>query len=66
MILIKNSNLLLNISNTLKESNLSNEEVVIEDLESSIETWLLGNREDCIENLGEDICAAVTEELEYE
>lgn len=42
---------------------MNNNEVIIKDLESSIETWLLGNREDCIENLGEDICAAVTEEL---
>lgn len=41
-----------------------NEEVVIEGLESSMELWLLGNREDAIENFGEDIVAAISEELE--
>ena len=44
--------------------NLHNEEVVIEGLESSMELWLLGNRENAIENFGEDIVAAISEELE--
>lgn len=38
----------------------------IEGLESSMELWLLGNREDAIENFGEDIVAAITEELDYD
>lgn len=38
----------------------------IESLESSMELWLLGNREDAIKNFGEDIVAAITEELDYE
>jgi hypothetical protein len=43
-----------------------NEEVVIEGLESSMELWLLGNREDAIENFGEDIVANCEEELNRE
>lgn len=38
----------------------------IESLESSMELWLMGNREDAIENFGEDIIAAITEELDYD
>lgn len=45
---------------------MSYENVEIQDLESSMELWLLGNREDAIENFGEDIVAAITEELDYE
>lgn len=36
----------------------------IEDLESSMELWLMGNRDDAIENFGEDIVAAIDEELD--
>lgn len=43
-----------------------NEEVVIESLESSIEAWLLGDEQDCVDNLGEDIVAAISEVLDYE
>lgn len=42
---------------------MSYENVEIQDLESSMELWLLGNREDAIENFGEDIVAAISEEL---
>ena len=38
----------------------------IEDLESSIEHWLLGDEQDCVENLGEDLTSAVKEALNYE
>lgn len=43
-----------------------NEEVVIEGLESSMELWLLGNREDAIENFGEAIVAAINEVLDHD
>lgn len=43
-----------------------NEEVTIESLESSIEAWLLGDEQDCVENLGEDLTSAVKEALNYE
>ncbi len=43
-----------------------NEEVVIEGLESSIEHWMLGDRQDAIESLGEDLVSAVAEVLDYE
>jgi hypothetical protein len=46
--------------------NLHNEEVVIEGLESSIESWLLGDEQDCVSNLGEDVTSAVKEALNYE
>lgn len=42
------------------------EETVIQDLESSIEGWLLGDEQDCVENLGEDVTSAVKEALNYE
>lgn len=45
---------------------MSYENVEIESLESSMELWLMGNREDAIENFGEDIVAAISEELDYE
>lgn len=38
----------------------------IEDLESSMELWLMGNRDDAIENFGEDIVAAIDEVLDHE
>jgi hypothetical protein len=38
----------------------------IQDLESSIEGWLLGDEQDCVENLGEDLTSAVKEALSYE
>lgn len=38
----------------------------IEQLESSIEHWLLGDEQDCVENLGEDLTSAVKEALNYE
>lgn len=41
-------------------------EVSIQDLESSIEGWLLGDEQDCVENLGEDLTSAVKEALNYE
>ena len=41
-------------------------EVVIEGLESSIEGWLLGDEQDCVQNLGEDLTSAVKEVLNYE
>ena len=43
-----------------------NEEIVIEGLESSIEAWLLGDEQNCVENLGEDLTCAVKEALNYE
>lgn len=43
-----------------------NEEVIIQDLESSVEYWLLGDEQDCVENLGENITSAVKEALNYE
>ncbi len=46
--------------------NYENNEVVIEGLESSIESWLLGDEQDCVENLGEDVTSAVKEALNYE
>lgn len=42
------------------------EENQIEELESSIEHWLLGDEQDCVENLGEDLTSAVKEALNYE
>lgn len=42
------------------------ETVEIQDLESSIEGWMLGNRQDAIESLGEDVISAVSEVLDYE
>ena len=42
------------------------EEIGIEQLESSIEHWLLGDEQDCVENLGEDLTSAVKEALNYE
>lgn len=42
------------------------ENVEIQDLESSIETWLLGDYEDAKENLGEDVVAACEEALNHE
>ena len=42
------------------------ENVEIQDLESSIEGWLLGDEQDCVENLGEDVTSAVKEALNYE
>lgn len=39
---------------------------VIEGLESSIETWLLGDYEDAKENLGEDVVAACEEALNHD
>lgn len=42
------------------------EENQIEELESSIEHWLLGDEQDCIESLGEDLTSAVKEALNYD
>lgn len=42
------------------------ETVEIQDLESSIETWLLGDYEDAKQNLGEDVVAACEEALNHE
>lgn len=42
------------------------ENVEIQDLESSIEGWLLGDEQDCVENLGEDLTSAVKEALNYD
>jgi hypothetical protein len=42
------------------------ETVEIQDLESSLECWMLGDRNNAIENLGEDIVSAVSEVLDYE
>ena len=39
---------------------------VIEGLESSVENWLLGDEQDCVENLGEDLTSAVKEALNYD
>jgi hypothetical protein len=41
------------------------ENIEIQDLESSIECWMLGNLEDAKENLGEDIVYAVQEVLDH-
>lgn len=38
----------------------------IDDLESSIEHWMLGNLEDAKENLGEDVIYAVQEVLDHD
>lgn len=42
------------------------ESEVIEGLESSIGGWLLGDEQDCVSNLGEDVTSAVKEALNYE
>lgn len=42
------------------------ENIEIQDLESSVECWLLGDEQDCVENLGEDLTSAVKEALNYE
>lgn len=42
------------------------ENIEIQDLESSVEAWLLGDEQDCVENLGEDLTSAVKEALNYE
>ena len=42
------------------------ENVEIQDLESSIEHWMLGNLEDAKENLGEDVIYAVQEVLDHD
>lgn len=42
------------------------EENQIEELESSIEHWMLGDFEDAKQNLGEDLVYAVQEVLDYE
>jgi len=42
------------------------ENVEIQDLESSIEHWMLGNLEDAKENLGEDLVYAVQEVLDHD
>lgn len=41
-------------------------EVVIEELESSIEHWMLSDPDDAVENLGEDLTCAVKEVLNYD
>lgn len=38
----------------------------IEDLESSMELWLMGNTENAVETFGEDIVAAINEVLDYD
>lgn len=38
----------------------------IEDLESSMELWLMGNAENAVETFGEDIVAAINEVLDYD
>ena len=42
------------------------ETIEIQDLESSVEAWLLGDEQDCVDNLGEDLTCAVKEALNYE
>lgn len=42
------------------------ENIDIQDLESSVEHWLLGDEQDCVENLGEDLTSAVKEALNYD
>lgn len=43
-----------------------NEEVVIEGLESSIETWMLSDPYDATETFGEDVISAVAEALDHD
>lgn len=38
----------------------------IEDLESSMELWLMGNVENAVETFGEDIVAAINEVLDHD
>jgi len=45
---------------------LNYEDSNIEQLESSIEHWLLGDEQDCVQNLGEDLTSAVKEALNYD
>jgi hypothetical protein len=42
------------------------ETVEIQDLESSIEVWMLGDMSNAVETFGEDIVSAVSEVLDYE
>lgn len=43
--------------------NYENNEVVIEGLESSIETWMLSNENDMRDTFGDDLVSAVKEVL---
>lgn len=38
----------------------------VADLESSVENWMLSDPDDAMQSLGEDLIAAVEEELGYE
>lgn len=42
------------------------ENIEIQDLESSIETWMLSDMTDAVETFGEDVVSAVAEVLDYE
>jgi hypothetical protein len=42
------------------------ENVEIQDLESSIETWMLSDPYDAAETFGEDVISAVTEALDHD
>lgn len=46
--------------------NSQNDWNIESELESSIEGWLLGDEQDCVSNLGEDVTSAVKEALNYE
>lgn len=46
--------------------NYENNEVVIEGLESSIETWMLSDEADMRDTFGDDLVSAVKEALSYE
>lgn len=46
--------------------NSQNDWNIESELESSIEGWLLGDEQDCVSNLGEDVTSAVREALNYE
>lgn len=42
------------------------EDIQYEQLESSVEHWMLSDPDDAVENLGEDLTSAVKEALNYE
>lgn len=37
-----------------------------EELESSLEVWMINNRDEAVAQFGEDIVYAITDEVEYE
>jgi len=37
-----------------------------EELESSLEVWMINNRDEAIDVFGEDIVHAITDEVDYE